>query len=235
MATHINMFPYGCPDLMATQWFQGDHKVPTQLHPLAVLTSSLTLSIWNLNTIDYNMYIPPAFLSFCSELLTATNLSMTAILHGLYFIFRLRNSPSFPYRDTENYILVLSLMLSDKILEDASFSNKSWADVAGLECAHLNYLEKEALVAMDYNLNVKPETFERWLLLLDYNPPETEFAVEYQSPDFIYYNIPQNFTHKIPPLHFSQSPLFNEYLPPYTDFDNAAYLPSYSTYRMETY
>jgi hypothetical protein len=210
------------------------------LHPFAIFTSAVAYSTWNTEYVSAKAdIVPPAFTSFCSDILSATNLSASAILLGLYYIFRLRHCPTFICRESEFYILVLGLTLSNKFLEDSTFTNKTWTDLAKLDLLHFNSLERVALISLDYNLNVREQTYESWLSLLSYpstrsypfnhipytiNIYQPTFQPCYPSPvspDTDYYSCPSMSPQQLPPCSdVYQSPkednCFGFTTPPYS-------------------
>jgi len=55
--------------------------------------------------------------------------------------------------------LLLSVMISSKILDDTTYNNRYYSHVGGLNIKELNMLECELLVLLEYNLNVTPKSF----------------------------------------------------------------------------
>lgn len=74
---------------------------------------------------------------FCSPFLT--NLNLNAIC----------------YLTTEQ----ASLMLANKILDDHTYTNKTWSDVSGLPLVMLNDAEMEFLKGMDFDLHVSQTAY----------------------------------------------------------------------------
>ena len=63
-------------------------------------------------------------------------------------------------------------MLANKILDDHTYTNKTWSEVAGLPLSVLNQSEREFLQGLDYNLYVDKKNYERWEELLKAPTPE---------------------------------------------------------------
>jgi hypothetical protein len=193
----------------------------TKAHPYALFTSALAYSIWTVDTVAVNTAIvPPHFISYCSDILSATNLSTSVILLGLYYVFRLRHSVRFNVRESEFYMVVLGLVLANKFLEDATYTNKTWADVSRLDLRHLNALERYALGALNYELNVSPSTYRSWLSLITYAELPISPVDEYELP-FVP-AVPQN-SFPLKPNHVVSPPLSpqtvypeNQYFSQYT-------------------
>ena len=52
-----------------------------------------------------------------------------------------------------------ALMLANKILDDHTYTNKTWSDVSGLPLTALNEGEMEFLQGLDFSLYVSQTTF----------------------------------------------------------------------------
>lgn len=78
------------------------------------------------------------------------------------------NHPT-PRKTTDGQVwrmLTIALLLGSKFLDDNTFQNRSWSEVSGIHVSELNVLEKEWLIAVDWNLHVDPLTdadFQSWI------------------------------------------------------------------------
>jgi hypothetical protein len=187
----------------------------SELDPFAPVVAALAQTIWTCETIATHAPMSPSFVSFCSDIIKVTHLSMPVILYGLYFLFRLRYSQQFPVHENLRYMFVLALVLAHKFHEDSTYSNKSWAEASSLDLHYLNYLEKAALRALDYNLSVKEQTFQSWLLLIDYNPHYSQLSC-YDEADFLWAASSPSST-----LHAE------EYLSPWSPISGGAFTHNY--------
>jgi hypothetical protein len=83
-----------------------------------------------------------------------------------------------PYRrDTklEYRIFTISLILSNKYLDDSSYSNKVWSDVSGLDMKKINIMEREFINYIDYRLVTSVSTFNSWISWLEQFMNDSEF------------------------------------------------------------
>lgn len=60
-----------------------------------------------------------------------------------------------------------ALMLANKILDDHTYTNKTWSEVSGLPLQALNEGEIEFLQGLDFSLYVSQTTYNAWLELLE--------------------------------------------------------------------
>ncbi|KNC83737.1 hypothetical protein SARC_04016 [Sphaeroforma arctica JP610] len=54
-------------------------------------------------------------------------------------------------------MFLAAVLIASKYFCDVPFSNSQWAQSAKVDLAHINTLEKETLVALEYNLHIEPE------------------------------------------------------------------------------
>ncbi|CEH12772.1 PHO85 CYCLIN-5 [Ceraceosorus bombacis] len=113
--------------------------------------------------------VSPAFRRFCQQVLAQTLLSPTAFLLAILYAVRVpylfrtsdallcdegreifANPPSAaPFK-----LFTLGLMLSNKVIEDNTFLNKTWCDVTGIPLAELNRMESVYLSKCGYEVAV---------------------------------------------------------------------------------
>ncbi|KAG0169008.1 hypothetical protein DFQ28_007305 [Apophysomyces sp. BC1034] len=111
----------------------------------------------------------PAFKKFCLQILTATQLTESAIYLALkYIAILLQSNPCIEGAEGSEYrLFIVALILANKFLDDNTFTNKTWSDVSGMKVHDLNIMEAEFLEALDYNLFVRDNEFVRWKGILD--------------------------------------------------------------------
>lgn len=95
-------------------------------------------------------------LNSTQSLLFSTRLSIPTILAGLEYINqRFSNKEIYHLQDQEIFqILVVSFLLSNKMNDDATFTNKSWEQASGIPLSVLNREEREWLNEVKFNLAV---------------------------------------------------------------------------------
>ncbi|KMT06145.1 hypothetical protein BVRB_7g163150 [Beta vulgaris subsp. vulgaris] len=64
-------------------------------------------------------------------------------------------------------LLVTSVMVAAKFIDDSFFNNAYYAKVGGINTSEMNRLEMKLLFGVDFRLQVNVETFRRYCLLLD--------------------------------------------------------------------
>lgn len=113
-------------------------------------------------------YASPAFKKFCFQVLTATQLSESAVYLSLkYIAILLQSNPTIEGAEGSEYrLFIVALMLANKFLDDNTFTNKTWSEVSGMKIKDVNIMESEFLEALDYNLFVRSDDYNIWKQLL---------------------------------------------------------------------
>ena len=114
--------------------------------------------------------VPPAFRKYVLQVLSSTRLPSSTILLGLYYLATrmtmLSGSGSYMTGNGQVYrMLITSLLLGSKFLDDNTFQNRSWSEVSNIPVGELNVLEIEWLVAVDWNMHITlddPQGFVLW-------------------------------------------------------------------------
>jgi len=106
----------------------------------------------------------PAFKKFVSQILQSTQLPSSSILLGLSYLssyasLTAAHSPAGVYR-----LLIGSLLLANKFLDDNTFTNKSWAEISGLAVGDVNTLERGWLGAMGWDLHITTKGQRGWFI-----------------------------------------------------------------------
>lgn len=107
----------------------------------------------------------PEFRKFIYELLRKTRMSSVALLLALKYIHRLRlNHPhARPSHGCEYRLFSVALILSNKYLEDKTFSNKTWSSLTRIQVHEINVMEREFLNILDYHLDIPDDEFITWI------------------------------------------------------------------------
>jgi len=94
--------------------------------------------------------------------------AQNVVLLALLFIHRLkklnpqvRGKPGSEYR-----LLTVALMLGNKFLDDNTYTNKTWAEVSGINVNEVHIMEVEFLSNMKYCLYTSAEDWAKWQSLL---------------------------------------------------------------------
>lgn len=123
-----------------------------------------------IRSVNPNSLVPPAFRKYVLQVLSSTRLPSTTILLGLYYLGTRMTMLSASGRYTTGSgqvyrMLVTSLLLGSKFLDDNTFQNRSWSEVSNIPVSELNVLEIEWLLAINWDMHVDsddPQGFTLW-------------------------------------------------------------------------
>ncbi|WWC66688.1 uncharacterized protein I206_100592 [Kwoniella pini CBS 10737] len=108
------------------------------------------------------------FSQFVSRMLTVTSVSHSVTIVALLYIYRLKmRNGFFSTPGSEQRPFIAGLMLGNKYLDDNTYTNATWAELAGMTLPEVNKMESEFLSGLDYQLGVSVEEYTRWKNLLD--------------------------------------------------------------------
>ncbi len=93
---------------------------------------------------------------YINRLISHLDISKNLIVVSSIYINRLRIK--FNYNNFHKIILI-SLLIANKFLEDDNMNNKFWADCGGIPLLQLNKLEIKFLIKINYNLYIGEEEF----------------------------------------------------------------------------
>lgn len=98
-----------------------------------------------------------------------TSCSPSCFVAGYIYIDRLvHKQPNFPVISLNIHRLLLtSVMIAAKMLDDAHYNNAFYARVGGVSIAELNRLEVDLLFRLDFRLKVTANVFESYCLHLE--------------------------------------------------------------------
>jgi hypothetical protein len=103
------------------------------------------------------------FLSFVQNVLLYIKPSSDMLLLSLKYIHRLGQVlPLYANGSVEFRIWVTSLMLADAFLNDHTYSCKAWAKVSGIPVSECAVMQREFLVALQYELSVADGEYQQW-------------------------------------------------------------------------
>ncbi|WWC85938.1 uncharacterized protein L201_000808 [Kwoniella dendrophila CBS 6074] len=110
----------------------------------------------------------PEFSKFVSRMLTVTSVSHSVAIVALLYVYRLKmRNQFFSTPGSEQRPFIAGLMLGNKYLDDNTYTNATWAELAGMTLPEINKMESEFLVGLNYELGVPLEEYVRWKNLLD--------------------------------------------------------------------
>lgn len=112
-----------------------------------------------------NISIP----KYLERLYKYTNCSPSCFVVGYVYIDRLvhRHPDSLVVSLNVHRLLVTSVMIASKMLDDVHYNNAFYARVGGVSNAELNRLELELLFLLDFGVTVSSRVFESYCLHLE--------------------------------------------------------------------
>lgn len=124
-----------------------------------------------IRSVNPNSLVPLALRKFVLQVLSSTRLPSTTILLGLYYLATRMTmlSAGGKYKSGSGQVhrmLITSLLLGSKFLDDNTFQNRSWSDVSNIPISELNLLETEWLLAVKWDMHISlndPHGFILWL------------------------------------------------------------------------
>ena len=108
------------------------------------------------------------FRKWVTTILSTTLVAQNVVLLALLFIYRLKKlNPTVRGKAGSEYrLLTVALMLGNKFLDDNTYTNKTWAEVSGINVNEVHIMEVEFLSNMKYCLFTSAEDWAKWQSLL---------------------------------------------------------------------
>jgi hypothetical protein len=152
-----------------------------KLTHLAVFTAGLVEAIWPLSAcppkVDTKFYgggVLP-LKTFIQETLRRSKTSYSTLQVALYYLVLLKaHLPKADFTQEQpkgdgcramqcgRRMFLAALILASKYLQDRNYSTRAWSKISGLRTVEINQNEVEYLKAIDWNLHVPKEKFDRW-------------------------------------------------------------------------
>lgn len=113
---------------------------------------------------NYDTLTTPSyrFKSFISSVLQQAQLSPTCLSLSLYYIYKLKFKPISANENSEYRVFTTALILSNKFLDDNTFTNSTWAKMTRLPLEEISLMEIEFLKCLKYNLVVDNAEWTSW-------------------------------------------------------------------------
>ncbi|ORX91789.1 hypothetical protein K493DRAFT_317048 [Basidiobolus meristosporus CBS 931.73] len=110
------------------------------------------------------------FKNYCQKLLLITQVSSSVILLALKYIQRVKAThPQLQGQPgSEIRIFTMAVLLANKYLDDKTFHNQFWSNVAGIPVEEITRMEVEFLASIQYHLYVSKEEYFAWLKFLEH-------------------------------------------------------------------
>lgn len=114
----------------------------------------------------FNAKKPPSIKleKYVSRIMSLSKCEENTIIHALVLIDSLcEKNNIFLTKVNIHRILITSVVIAIKYLEDIYFSNNYYSKVGGISLKDLNQYEVEFLKMLDFNVYVKPEVYENYM------------------------------------------------------------------------
>ena len=153
----------------------------SQLSHITVFTAGLVEAIWPLSAcppkIDTKFYgggVLP-LKTFIQETLRRSKTSYSTLQVALYYLILLKaHLPKIDFTQEQpkgegcramqcgRRMFLAALILASKYLQDRNYSTRAWSKISGLRTVEINQNEVEYLKAIEWNLHVPKEKFDKW-------------------------------------------------------------------------
>lgn len=146
-------------------WFESSYC----LHHLTTSTKSMAFeAIRDFQMESYNSIPTAAFTQWVRTLLNTTHLSTNVVVLALLFVYRLKvmNPLVQGKRGSEYRLLTVAFMLSNKFLDDNTYTNKTWAQVTRIDVKEIHVMEVEFLSNMRYTMFTNKRQWLEWQELI---------------------------------------------------------------------
>lgn len=157
------------------------------------------------------------FRKWVTTILSTTLVAQNVVILALLFIYRLkqrnptvRGKPGSEYR-----LLTVALMLGNKFLDDNTYTNKTWAEVSGINVNEVHIMEVEFLSNMKYHLFTTADDWTKWQSLLGKFAAFVERATRPQQLNPLAPILPPAASLQLP-MALPSPPSSNQASPPYT-------------------
>ncbi|KAI5807093.1 hypothetical protein EDC01DRAFT_609031 [Geopyxis carbonaria] len=104
------------------------------------------------------------FRKWVTTILATTQVSQNVVLLALLFVYRLKKlNPQVQGKPGSEFrLFTVALMLGNKFLDDNTYTNKTWAEVSGINVQEIHIMEVEFLSNMRYSLYVGEAEWREW-------------------------------------------------------------------------
>nr|POF13955.1 meiotically up-regulated gene 80 protein [Quercus suber] len=153
------------------------------------------------------------FRKWVTTILSTTLVAQNVVLLALLFVYRLKKlNPTVKGKPGSEYrLLTVALMLGNKFLDDNTYTNRTWAEVSGINVGEVHIMEVEFLSNMKYCLFTSAEDWSQWQSLLGRFASFFDRATRPQPPAPI---LPPASSLQVA-LPFPSPPSSNQASPPY--------------------
>jgi hypothetical protein len=141
----------------------------TYVNALVDVTVQAITSIWPNSTAPSNRPIA-SLNTFLHHILKHSRTTHSTLQLAIFYLFRIR--PKVQKCQHDAYIacgrrmFLAALICAHKFLQDKTYKNSAWSKVSGLDVSEINHAEKIMLQLLDYQLYVKKDTYDQWVIML---------------------------------------------------------------------
>lgn len=172
-----NILPSNAPSIILfpkqTATFISKRTTPT--HTMAHFAATVIANLWvsrSVGSIVQPQGINPVEFRnlelFCRRIFAATKFSAPAIMYGLFLMHKFiqRHPDITTVLGSQYRIFIVTMMCTNKVLDDTTFTNTSWATVTGKPRHEINRMEMEFLACLQYSLKMTEDEYREWDALL---------------------------------------------------------------------
>jgi len=156
------------------------NSICKQYHPRQVSKSQTT---------KFHALRPPkiTIYEYVKRIVLCTNCSEECFALALIYIERLirQNQGFFVNANNVHRLILTSIMIAEKYLDDECFDNDYYCRVGGLSLKEMNELEREFLLMINFNVHVENELFTAWnSCLIDHHRWVVTMSQQYELTSF---------------------------------------------------
>ncbi|KAJ3117820.1 hypothetical protein HDU96_005407 [Phlyctochytrium bullatum] len=115
---------------------------------------------------SWNHSPPPPLRPFITHVIQTVAAPSSLVHIALLYLSRLRSRHPTAILGADGgaaRVFLAALVAANKMFDDARYTNRVWADVAGIELARLNALEAEFLAEVGWALHVREDEYGEWV------------------------------------------------------------------------
>ncbi|KAK2969490.1 hypothetical protein RJ640_026043, partial [Escallonia rubra] len=170
------IFPTHFTNIFLAHPSMAELESPSVMSKLITFLSSLLQKVAESNDVNrrfhpqkisvfHGLTIPTISIqSYLERIFKYANCSPSCFVVAYVYLDRFtQHQPSLPINSFNVHrLLITSVMVAAKFLDDMYYNNAYYAKVGGISTAEMNFLEVDFLFGMSFHLNVTPNTFHTY-------------------------------------------------------------------------
>eukprot|EP00158_Paraphelidium_tribonemae_P000980 Partr_v1_DN23784_c0_g1_i1_m52822 putative Cyclin len=132
------------------------------------LSHFLSMAIWDIWQIDSSAEFSQ-FRTYCRQLLQHTHLGKSSVIYALNVLrkFVARYPRIVRVIGSQYRMVIVSLMMANKFLDDFTYTNKTWSLITGRPLREINCMEIEFLRCLNHCVPLAGDSYSQWCFLYD--------------------------------------------------------------------